>query len=187
MYSNYGKQIAQWVKADTNRLRALNIAAELNLPDWCLAAGFVRNLVWDNIFCTSKPSPLNDLDLIYFDKSNVSAHRDKTLEQQLRRKAALPWSVKNQARMHLRNGDKAYSSTVDAMRYWIEKETAVGVRLNEDSNIEVVTAFDLQLLFAGTVTLNDVKAQPDVFADRIATKNWLTLWPKLKIVSSEES
>lgn len=37
---------------------------------------------------------------------------------------ALGLPVKNQARMHLRNGDRPYQSATDAMRYW--PETATG-------------------------------------------------------------
>ncbi|ACJ30098.1 Conserved hypothetical protein [Shewanella piezotolerans WP3] len=39
------KQIIKWLEEDKYRYQALLIAESLNLPQWMLAAGFVRNLV----------------------------------------------------------------------------------------------------------------------------------------------
>ena len=39
--------IERWISQDGQRMAALEAARHLALPDWCLAAGFVRNLVWD--------------------------------------------------------------------------------------------------------------------------------------------
>jgi len=40
-------QIKDWIQGDAERMRALQIASTLQLNDWCIAAGFVRNLVWE--------------------------------------------------------------------------------------------------------------------------------------------
>ena len=58
--------IQQWLVNDSQRMQALHIAGSCNLPDWCLAAGFVRNLVWDQLHGYPQPTPLNDFDFIYF-------------------------------------------------------------------------------------------------------------------------
>lgn len=64
--------IEQWLANDEKRMQALRIAASYNLPDWWLAAGFVRNLVWDQLHGYAQPTPLNDLDLIYFCTADTS-------------------------------------------------------------------------------------------------------------------
>ncbi|WP_280539919.1 nucleotidyltransferase family protein [Chromohalobacter sp. 11-W] len=128
---NDESQIKDWLASDPTRMEALVIASEQNLPDWCIAAGFVRNLAWDNLHRLSSATSMNDVDLIYFDPHDCSESRDREIEDNLKIISGLPWSVKNQARMHERNSDSPYISTEDAMSFWVEVETAVGVRLDE--------------------------------------------------------
>ncbi|MRE47150.1 hypothetical protein GII66_24395, partial [Escherichia coli] len=48
------------------------------------------------------------------------------LEDRLRQQLpSLDWSVKNQARMHQRNGDYPYTSTRNALLHWPETATAI--------------------------------------------------------------
>lgn len=47
---SYEQCIIELIKSDELRMRALYSARALNLPDWLIAAGFVRNLVWDYLF-----------------------------------------------------------------------------------------------------------------------------------------
>ena len=108
---SYEAQIIEWLIADSERMQALETAASLQLDDWCLAAGFVRNLVWDRLHGRHQTTPLNDVDLIYYEPESASKERDSAIEEALRRDSHLPWSVKNQARMHLRNGDQPYTSS----------------------------------------------------------------------------
>lgn len=173
--------LRQWLLNDSARMLALRTAARYNLPDGCLAAGFVRNLVWDQLHGYLQPTPLNDVDFIYFCQADCSEQRDRTLEQQLLAQTGLPWSVKNQARMHLRNQDRPYHSTADAMSYWVEIETAVGARLADDGALQMIAPFGLQALFDLTITLNPKKHKVQDFQQRIVEKNWLQLWPKLTV------
>lgn len=111
---NQQQQIIEWLRADPYRMQALSIARELQLNQWCLAAGFVRNLVWDKLHGYPSSTPLNDIDLVYFDEQDASEQHDLQLEEQLNRTTSalhpsFPWSVKNQARMHLRSGRWPYT------------------------------------------------------------------------------
>ncbi|MED5294622.1 MAG: nucleotidyltransferase family protein [Pseudomonadota bacterium] len=170
-----------WLRSDASRMRALRLAAELDLEDWCLAAGFVRNLVWDKLHDKLTPSPLNDLDLIHYAPTRTCQKSDAAIQHFLEQQSPLPWSVKNQARMHIRNHDAPYTSTADAMSYWVELETAVGVRLSRDQEIELIAPFGLAPLFAGTITLNPKSGKADAFRQRVEEKAWLAHWPKLKV------
>ncbi|MFT5236225.1 MAG: hypothetical protein ACI90A_001594, partial [Shewanella sp.] len=114
-----------WIGQDPLRIRALQLVNALHLPQGFIAAGFVRNLVWDKLHDVVQSKPLADIDVIYFNPNDISTAADKAFERQLRQLAPeLPWSVKNQARMHIRNGDDPYLSSLDAMGYWPEQETA---------------------------------------------------------------
>lgn len=173
--------IKEWIRSDEARMNALHLASTLNLDDWCIAAGFVRNLVWDRLHDKEASTPLNDLDLIYYDPVNIESASDETFERRIKDSSNHPWSVKNQARMHIRNKDMPYTSTLDAMSYWVEIETAVGATLSETSEIEVIAPFGIESLFSNTVTMNKKRRKPEDFHRRIKTKNWLSQWPKLKV------
>ncbi len=175
------RQLIRLLTQDPARMALLHAASTLQLQDWCLAAGFVRNLVWDSLHHFKAPTALADIDLIYFDPTDLSAQKEYNYEQQLHRLAPVNWSVKNQARMHTRNGDAPYSSSTDAMRYWPEVETAVGVRL-VNAEIEILAPFGLASLFAGKITLNPQRPKQDVVQTRVTDKKWLIQWPQLELI-----
>lgn len=179
--------LKRWLLEDDYRLQALLVAQQLNLSDWMLAAGFVRNLVWDKLH--GLQTPLNDIDLIYFDSSDLSADKDSAIEAELNRIAPMyPWSVKNQARMHLRNQHQGYISSLDAMSYWPEKQTAVGVSCLPvaksassigPTSLILHSPFELACLFELTLQRNP-KAKRGLFEQRLKNKQWLQTYPKLR-------
>lgn len=173
--------IKRWVTNDPVRMEALTIAAAQKLPGWCLAAGFVRNLVWDKLHDFSSSTPLNDIDLIYFDQQDMSDARDREIEGELRAASKLPWSVKNQARMHERNRDRPYTSTEDAMSFWVEVETAVGASMADDGEVIIVAPFGVKPLFDLSITLNPKRPKRADFEARICNKQWLQTWPRLVV------
>lgn len=174
-------QIKQWIKEDEARYHALKIAAGLNLNDWCLAAGFVRNLIWDKLHDFESLTSLNDIDFIYFDPNNVSHKIDKEHEATLTAASEHPWSVKNQARMHVRNNDIPYTSTSDAMSYWVEIETAIGARLDPCGEMTLIAPFGLKSLFDFTITINSKRIKQADFQHRVSSKRWLETWPNLAV------
>ncbi|AQU82742.1 MULTISPECIES: nucleotidyltransferase family protein [unclassified Halomonas] len=173
--------IKHWVTNDPVRMEALTAASEQKLPGWCLAAGFVRNLAWDKLHGFTSSTPLNDIDLIYFDQQDISNSRDREIERELRAVSKLPWSVKNQARMHERNMDGPYTSTEDAMSFWVEVETAVGAALDDDGDVLIVAPFGIKPLFDYTITLNPKRPKRTDFEARICSKRWLQTWPRLVV------
>lgn len=180
---DFESQLKKWLWADPFRRDALTAAAKLALPDWYIAAGFVRNLVWDKCHGFEVATPLSDIDLVYFDATTTDESRDTMLEAQLKDFFPYNWSVKNQARMHLRNGDMPYRSSVDAMSFWPEEETAIGVRLTNSGELELVAPFGVEMLWNYSITLNRKRPKPLDFKKRVDEKKWLTTWPKLKPIT----
>jgi hypothetical protein len=180
-------RILALIKQDQLRLEALNCVEKLNLPQCYLAAGFVRNLVWDHLHNYSQATVLNDVDVIYYD-ANESTH-DKFKDYELLLNESMPqlnWQVRNQALMHTRNGDFPYESTIDAMKFWPEKETAVAIRKVANNDYECESVFGFESLFNLQVTHN-AKRKRDIFNHRLKSKKWLIKWPKLKVVTFEGS
>lgn len=178
---SHDAQITHWLAEDRLRRDALQLAAGLALPDWCIAAGFVRNLVWDRLHGYHQTTPLNDLDLVYYDPRNTEKDRDQHYERELVRQSALPWSVKNQARMHRRNNDAPYQDCADAISYWVEVETAIGAFVTSANDIKLVAPFGLDSLFAGTISYNKKRKNLPLFYQRVSAKRWLSRWPALSI------
>ncbi|WP_335921186.1 nucleotidyltransferase family protein [Shewanella chilikensis] len=168
--------IKNWLKQDRMRMQALECVANLGPIDVWLAAGFVRNLVWDKLHGTV--SRLSDIDVIYYEPNDTSEVTDKAYEAKLVAALDLPWSVKNQARMHLKNNHQPYVSVSDAMSYWPEQQTALAVRLRA-GELQLLNLFPLGPLLALELSPNP-KSTPGVFESRLKAKNWLADYPLIK-------
>lgn len=83
--------------------------------------------------------------------------------------------------MHKRNLDNPYTSTLDAMSYWPEVETAVGAALSKGGKVTVISPFGFESFFNFTVTINDKRPKPEAFNTRINTKQLLEKWPRLVV------
>ncbi|EKN4607181.1 nucleotidyltransferase family protein [Vibrio parahaemolyticus] len=174
-------KIVELIKQDPTRVEALNCVSELGLPQCYIAAGFIRNLVWDALHNFKVSTPLNDVDVIYFDPAETNPNAYLTYESQLR--VCMPqlrWQVRNQAKMHERNGDNPYQNSLDAMSHWPEKETAVAIRQIGLNQYECVSAFGFESLFSYWVTHN-AKRSRETFEKRVNSKGWLVQWPSLRI------
>src|ERR1700730_5813084 len=92
------------------------------------------------------------------------------------------WSVKNQAWMHVRNGELPYESTEDAVRRWPETATAIAVRWSR-SELEILAPFGLSDLFSMIVrpTPSFVGDKFPFFIERVRNKRWLERWPMLSL------
>jgi hypothetical protein len=170
------------VMRDPPTLAALRQARALALPDWYLAAGWIRALVWDHLTARRSDRAGVDLDLIFHDPADLSWQRDHALDARL----GPPWQARNQARMHLDKGDPPYRDCLDSMRYWLETPTAVGVRLEADDRLTIAAPFGLDDLFS--LTLRPTPRGRERLADfqaRLENKAWRRTWPELRIVDSE--
>lgn len=177
------QRLIELLQQDAQRLQILHCVAQLDLAECYVAAGFVRNMVWDHRH-DYPPTPLQDVDVIYFDAAEVDpASASRYQAALLRQLPGVNWQVKNQALMHQRHGDAPYRSCLDAMSYWPEKETAVAVRITAERHMEVISAFGLESLFALQLTHNPRRAV-DTFCGRVRAKRWLQQWPELQLIVS---
>ena len=163
-------------------MQLLRAARELNLPDWCIAAGAVRNLVWDDLHAHAHRNLPSDIDLLFFDATSTRDEAD--IERALQLKIPeVAWEPVNQATIHHYNRDRPYVSTADALSRWAETATAVGVYLTDDDQIEIVAPLGLEDLF-------DIIARPNlvapdaaqVYRERLQTKGWAEKWPRLRVL-----
>lgn len=179
----FHRQIDAILRRDAVRWRLLDVVSHLKLPDCWIAAGFIRNAVWDALHGRIPQPPNGDVDVIWFDPDRCHERLDRDIEEALR--AAVPsieWSVKNQARMHSRNGDKPYQSSSDAMRYWPETATAVAARRGGTNELEIASPLGLEDLFNLLLrpTQRFANEKLPIYEERVRSKAWIELWPLLK-------
>jgi hypothetical protein len=174
--------------SDPCRMRLLGIVEGLRLPDSWIGAGFVRTAVWDHLHSRAPSAPAGDVDVVWFDRTSRSADDDRAIEDALAaREPSARWSVKNQARMHARNGDPPYASTEDALRHWPETATAVAVR-SAAGALDILAPCGLGDLFAMIVrpTAAFTGDRLAVVQERVRSKLWLERWPLVRLAGSCE-
>ena len=178
------EKIVRLLKQDPVRWHALDIVAGLNIETACIGAGFVRNLVWDHLHGLPSDCRSHDIAVLWFDRERATPEADLELEQTLReRDAGFDWSVKNQARMHIRNRDEPYFDVGHAMSFWPETATAIAARRHGD-DCELIAPFGLDDL-TNMVLRPTSEANHKVTAveTRLREENWQTRWPRVTVIA----
>lgn len=184
------KDIIRLIENDEWMMNVLQMAKSLELPDWWICAGFVRSKIWDTLHDYEAKTAMPDVDVIYYD----SLHQDEIYEQSLETKlmnmdATIPWSVKNQARMHVVNNMPPYSSSVNAISKFPETVTALGVTLDELNNVILTAPCGigdvLSLQVRPTAHFLESKEQLHMYKNRVIKKNWQSKWPNITITYPE--
>ena len=155
--------LVEIISADPVVHAALIKARTIDLPDWLMVSGALYNAVWNNL--TGKPSGFGtkDIDLFYFDASDLSYEAEDAVIARAATHFAglpLPVEVRNQARVHLwfeqRFGHPypRLGSSADALTLFASTTHAVGVRLHADGKFDVVAPFGLDDIFSFRIVPN---------------------------------
>ena len=180
------EDIISLIKEDEWMMDILRSVRILKLPDWWVCAGFVRSKIWDTLHDFSERTPIPDIDVIFFDQTNISEFVEKKLEEKLKSlNPDIPWSVKNEARMHMKSNVSPYSSSVDAISKFPETATALGVKLNITDNVILTAPWGISdvvnLEVKPTPFFTKNKKRIEIYEERMTKKNWISIWSKLKI------
>ena len=183
---NNERAILKLISEDEWMMDILATAKSLNLPDWWVCAGFVRSKIWDTLHGYSTRTPLADIDVIYFDGENTDEADEKGFERELiRLNPNEPWSVKNEARMHLANNIPPYSSSYDAMSKFPETATALGVKLDLHNQLVIAAPHGvedvLNIVVKPTSHFASTKESLAIYQKRMAKKTWESTWGSAQI------
>jgi hypothetical protein len=178
------------IKEDKWIMDILQTVSTLNLPDWWVCAGFVRSKIWDVLHEFDDRTPMPDIDVIYYDNSTVSEEEEKKLERRLKEiNPSIPWSVKNQARMHVVNNIPPYTSSVDAISKFPETATALGLKVSNSGEVVLTAPYGVEdvinLLVKPTPYFQETEERAAIYEKRIREKNWSAIWDKLEIHHTE--
>jgi hypothetical protein len=168
----------------------LSAAKSLQLQDWWVCAGFIRSKIWDVLHGYPQRTATPDVDVIYFDASDLDEAVEKKLEGELRAlNPNVPWSVKNEARMHLIDQALPYASSVDAISKFPETATALGLTLDHNDHVVLAAPCGIDdvihMKVKPTPFFAGSKEKMKHYESRIAKKDWQRTWPLVRIAEPE--
>jgi hypothetical protein len=171
--------------------RALLTVREVMPPDGCIAAGAIRDSVWNSLTGNTSSSPTRDIDVVYHEPASP-ASRDREYERKLTaRMPNLRWEVTNQANIHewharaQRLTVEPHRDVTEGIATWPETATAVAARISRQGKIEIVAPLGLGDLLSLKLRHNPVLVTREVFVSRTKSKRWLERWPLLQVVPSD--
>ncbi|WP_240620128.1 nucleotidyltransferase family protein [Peribacillus acanthi] len=180
------EDILKLIHKDEWLMEILFQVKSLNLPDCWVCAGVIRSKIWDKLHGYSQRTPVEDVDVVYFDPEDLKEETEKMLEKRLLSiLPSIPWSVKNQARMHTVNQNPPYDSTEDAISKFPETVTAIGVRMNELNELELLAPWGIENLLKMEVRPTEIfiinKDAYGTYEHRMNKKKWHETWPMIKV------
>ncbi len=178
------QEILDSIRENPDMMAILTIIRDLGLQDSWLAAGSVRNFIWNLLSDKSPFDRETDVDVVFFDPA-ISYEDTLGIESELKEDfPQYQWELKNQVYMHQHSPHTApYTSSRDAMSKYPERCTAVGLRLNEDSTLELFAPYGLEdiLKFQVSPTPHflDNEERMKLYQERLSKKNWQEKWKNL--------
>lgn len=159
------------------------------LPDHLLVAGAIYNLVWNRL--TGKPDleGVNDIDVFYYDASDLGWDAEDVVIKRLDRRFAhlpLPVQVRNQARVHLWFPQKFGTpftpliSSAEMLGRYASKTHSVGVRLEPDGGMAILAPFGLDDIFSMRIVPNPVLANKKAHEAKAARAR--LQWPEVTVL-----
>lgn len=179
-------ELENGLRFDALRMQSLRAVRDIMGDGAWLAAGFIRNLVWDKQHGHTNATPLDDLDVIYLDAANLGLAAETDWQIRLQQQLALPWQVRNQARMAQLHGHCPYLDCADAITRWPETATCYAVRLDDADRLHWLAPLGWAPLLALSVERNPRFTGGDaVWQARIQQKNWPQRWPQLHMPTGQ--
>jgi hypothetical protein len=175
--------------------RALRAARAVDAPDWLICAGAIRDAVWDDLHGRPLDAVPADIDLAFFDPSDLSPARERAVQDAcLDHAPGLPWQAKNQAAVHLWYPERfgldvePFSSSAEAVATFPETASCVGVRLLDDDDgragdgLVVVAPYGLDDLLGCVCRHNPARVPRSFYEQRVAATRWRERWPLMRYV-----
>ena len=177
-------EILDSFRENPDMMAILTIIRDLELNDSWLAAGSIRNFIWNLL--SDKPAfdRETDVDVIFFDPE-VSYEETLAIENKLREDfPEYQWELKNQAYMHQHSPHtEPYVNSCDAMSKYPERCTAIGLRLHADATLELFAPYGLEDILNFQVSPTPHFLENDdrmkLYQQRLSKKNWQVKWKNL--------
>ncbi|MBV1900237.1 MAG: nucleotidyltransferase family protein [Kordiimonadaceae bacterium] len=173
------------IRADAHAVQQLALVTRLCPANSFIAAGFVRNRVWDALYESKPEAPVADVDVVFYCTEDDRPERDYALEAALKQHdPSTNWQVRNQARMHKARGRDPFTSLEDALMHWPETATSIGVRLDGAGKMHSIAPFGFDDLAHHILRVTPAaKASgAHIFEKRLKAKGWVARWPRVQVI-----
>ncbi len=181
-------ELVRILRADRAFMDILAAVRDCDPPDWLVGAGALRSLVWDHLHGYRTPTPLADVDVVFFDPADLRPARDAAVQAQLQaRLPGVPWEATNQAAVHcwypahFGCAVPPLLSSADGVGTWPETATSVAVRLLPDDRLRVVAPCGLADLLGLVLRRNPRRVTRALFLQRLAAKEIPRKWPRVQV------
>lgn len=177
------------IRSSALLMEVLTTLRDDRLPDHLLVAGAIYNFVWNRLTGRPDLTGINDIDVFYFDGSDLSYDAEDIVIQRLAKRFAhlpLPVQIRNQARVHLWFEQKfgspfsPLSSSEEMLGRYASKTHAVAARLEPDNTLSLFAPFGLDDIFSFRLTPNPVLANKKAHDAKAARAK--TIWPELTVI-----
>ncbi|NML13070.1 nucleotidyltransferase family protein [Sphingobium sp. AR-3-1] len=161
---------------------------ELALPDCWLSGSAIAQARWNEAFGFPAAHGIADVDLVFFDASDLSEEAEVAHAARIGRIFAdMPVRIdlKNQARVHLWYEGRfgyaipPYDSAAQAIATFPTTSAAIGVQPGV-GGLDIITPFGLADLFAPVVRPNRAQITEAIYEAKLA--RWKALWPDLQAI-----
>ena len=193
-YKTIDEQVTEAIrilKQNEDLMKILDYLCELNLPNFYIAAGSVFQTIWN--YYDKKPlnDRIKDIDIIYYDKNNLSKESEKALENEIINHIKdlnmnYEIDVHNEARMHLWKKDNEnqdideYKNSEDAIDKWIATIHAIGIT-KENNSIKIYAPYGLSDIFSRTVRpIKHKDNSKELYNKKV--ESWSKRFDNLKII-----
>jgi len=159
-----------------------------DLPEGLVVAGALYNLAWNRLSGRAPLYGIADIDVFYFDPSDLSYEAEDVVIRRLEARFAhlpLPVQVRNQARVHLWFEGKfgapftPLGSAAEMLGRYSAKTHSVAARL-VDGEIDLLAPFGLDDIFSFRVVPNYALANQPGYEKKAARVQ--ATWPEVTVV-----
>jgi len=184
-------RLTDLIRSDGWLMRVLATVRLTGLPDAWVGAGVIRDLVWGQLYGSGfDHHSVRDVDVVYFDGSDLSRDRDEQATQLLHEAwSDVPWEARNQAAVHTWYAHKFGGAPVapltsigDAVGTWPETATAVAVRLDPHDAVHVCAPLGLADLLEGVWRRNPRRTSLSRSLERLARHDPAQRWPAVRVI-----
>lgn len=189
---NLQKHFWEFVSQSPTLTQILERSPSLQIPHWYFGAGCLAQTIWNLKTGNSPNQYINDVDWVYFDRSNLSEEAEKETEMRVRAHffdIPLKFDVKNQARVHTWYEKKfgykisPYQSVEAAIRTWPTTATAVAIT-KSTGDASVFSPYGLEDLMSLTARANKTQITEEIYLEKVT--RWKKCWSSLTVVPWSE-
>jgi hypothetical protein len=191
-------RMAALLAADETIMTALTRARAMALPDHWIVAGSLYQTIWNALTERPQGTGIRDIDLIYFDASDLSYEAEDRVIQRGREVfdgLVIPVEIRNQARVHLwfeerfgwetRTGTPypPLRSSLESLTRYAAIAHAVAARIGSDGALEIHAPFGLSDIFSLTLRPNP-RGDRNLEGFLKKARRMQETWPELTIIET---